>query len=267
MITSIIGILSKSPVGYDADALAFFTATGITDATQKSAINQLVLDLKSNSLWTKFIAMYPFVGGSATTHKYNLKDPQDLDASYRLTFSGGITHDANGITGNGSNGYYRTYITPSAHLSQDNTSVFLYIRTNSSGAYVDIGSIKQGAPQHRIQINPRNASNMFTSACNDTTVSSVSNSDSRGFIGISRTSSTSYVQSINSTQTTVTVTSTALNSDEIYGLAVNPGSGVPSNYSARNQAFACIGVGLTNTECDTLNTIIQTYETTLSRNV
>lgn len=258
-------IRSSSNPAYDADAAAFFTATGITDVGQKSAVNQLVLDLKSNSLWTKFIAIYPFVGGSATSHKYNLKDPQDLDASYRLTFSGGITHDANGVTGNGVNGYYRTFITPSSHLSQDNTSVFVYLRTNSSGAYIDIGSIKTGAPQHRIQINPRNGTNFFTSACNDTTVSSVANSDSRGLIGLSRTASGSYVQSINSTQTTVSVTSTALNSVEIYGLAVN--SGGPANYSARNQAFACIGTGLTNSECDTLYTLVQTFQTSLGRQV
>ena len=32
---------------FDVDALAFVTATGITDETQKNAINQLVIDLLS----------------------------------------------------------------------------------------------------------------------------------------------------------------------------------------------------------------------------
>ena len=58
---------SGGVVSYDSDAQAFFTASGITDLTQKNAVNQLVLDLKSNSLWTKIKALYPIVGGNANT--------------------------------------------------------------------------------------------------------------------------------------------------------------------------------------------------------
>ena len=29
-------------------------------------------------------AIYPFVGGTATTHKFNLKDPADINAAFRL---------------------------------------------------------------------------------------------------------------------------------------------------------------------------------------
>ena len=74
-------------VSYDADAQTFFTAASITDTTQKSAVNQLVLDLKSANIWTKFKAIYPFVGGTSTTHKYNLVKPTDSDAAYRLSCS------------------------------------------------------------------------------------------------------------------------------------------------------------------------------------
>jgi hypothetical protein len=88
----------------DPDAQAFLTATGITDTTQESAVNQLVLDFKSAGIWTKMTAVYPIVGGTATTHKYNLVDPQDTDAAYRLTFNGTFTHSANGAAGGGSIG-------------------------------------------------------------------------------------------------------------------------------------------------------------------
>ena len=50
-------------------------------------------------------ALYPFVGGTATSHKFNLKDPRDLDAAFRLQFNGGWTHNSNGVTPNGTNGY------------------------------------------------------------------------------------------------------------------------------------------------------------------
>lgn len=252
--------------GFDSDAQAFFTAASITDNTQKTAINQLVLDLKSYSLWTKFIAIYPLVGGSATSHKYNLKNPVDSDAAFRLVFSGGITHDANGITGNGTTGYADTKIIPSTNFSLDDCSGFSYSRTNSSGAYVDFGVINASAPFYRFQLNPRNASNNFTSGCNDNTVSSVANSDSRGLFGITRTSSGSYDQSFNSTQTAISVTSTGRNTNFVSLMAHNQ-VGTIINYSPRNLAFAAFGSGLSAAECDNLYTAVQAYQTTLSRNV
>jgi len=89
----------------DTDAQAFLTAAGITDGTQINAVDTLVTDLKTAGVWTKMKAIYPFVGGSATSHKFNLKDPRDLDAAYRLTFVGGWTHSSSGAQSNGTTGY------------------------------------------------------------------------------------------------------------------------------------------------------------------
>ena len=38
-------------------------------------------------------------------------------------------------------------------------------------------------------------------------------------------------------------------------------------YSNRELSFACLGTGLSDSEVSALNTIITTYQTTLSRNV
>ena len=46
-------------VAYDPDAQAFFTASGLTGATNLTAINQLVIDLKGYGIWTKMKAIYP----------------------------------------------------------------------------------------------------------------------------------------------------------------------------------------------------------------
>lgn len=102
---------------YDPDAQAFITAAGLTDDTQKSAINQLVLDFKKAGTWGLMLAIYPFIGGSAVTHKWNLRDPRDTDASYRLTFSGGWTHSSTGAWANGTNAYANTYINPSTSVA------------------------------------------------------------------------------------------------------------------------------------------------------
>jgi hypothetical protein len=50
----------------------------------------------------------PVCWGTASQHKWNLKDPRDLDAAYRLQFNGGMTHSANGILFNGTNGWADT---------------------------------------------------------------------------------------------------------------------------------------------------------------
>ena len=86
------------PAGFDPDAQAFFTAVtngGDTlTTTEENAVNQLVLDLKANSQWTIAKFIYPLVGGTATSHKWNLKDPQDTDAAFRVTWGSNMAHNS-----------------------------------------------------------------------------------------------------------------------------------------------------------------------------
>lgn len=103
-------VVTTTTVAFDANAQAFITAAAITDATQQSAINNLVIGLKADGLWTNMYAIYPFVGGTASQHKYNLKDPRDLNAAFRLQFNGGMTHSSNGILFNGTNGWADTSV-------------------------------------------------------------------------------------------------------------------------------------------------------------
>ena len=72
MILANYGIIASSGASFDADAQAFITAAVITDNTQITAINTLVTDLKAYNIWSKMKALYPFVGGTASTHKWNL---------------------------------------------------------------------------------------------------------------------------------------------------------------------------------------------------
>jgi hypothetical protein len=99
----VITAASSVPTVSDPNAQAFLNAAVITDVTQANAVNALVIGLKADGLWTNMQALYPFVGGTATQHKYNLKDPRDLDAAYRIGFSGGWTHNSNGALGNAIN--------------------------------------------------------------------------------------------------------------------------------------------------------------------
>lgn len=116
-----------NPYVFDTDAQSFITTAGITDETQKFALDTLVKDLKAADLWTKLIAIYPFVGGSSTSHSYNLKNT----ALYQITWNGTVTHNSLGITGNGSTGYGNTGVIPSTHLSQNSCGIGVYLQSSS----------------------------------------------------------------------------------------------------------------------------------------
>ena len=83
---------------YDTDAQAFITTAQISDLTQQVALNNFVILLKQDSLWAKFSAIYPMLGGTSFSTKWNLKDPRDLDAAYRITWIGAPDFKITGVT-------------------------------------------------------------------------------------------------------------------------------------------------------------------------
>jgi len=123
----------------DPDAQAFLNAAGITDATITTAIDTLVIQLKAIGVWTKMKAIYPFVGGNATTLKFNLKNPADTNAAFRLSFVGGWTHSANGIQGNGTNAYADTFLNANTALVNTSNHLSFYSRTSIVGVQIEIG--------------------------------------------------------------------------------------------------------------------------------
>ena len=67
------------------------TATSFVPLVPAAPAN-LVTSLKQTNLWNKMLIIYPFVGGNANSHKFNLKDPRDDNGAFRLQFSGGMTN-------------------------------------------------------------------------------------------------------------------------------------------------------------------------------
>ena len=253
----------------DPDAQAFITAAGITDATQKSAVNQLVLDLKGYSIWTKMKAIYPIVGGSASSHKWNLKDPRDLNAAFRLTFATGMTHSSTGFTSNGASGYANTNLIPLNVMTNNSTSFGIYSRSNLDGLGYDTGI--QVAGSCVFALVTRYLNNYITDQyINTTNRISAANTDSRGFFQSIRTTSTVFKAYKNGTQigTTNTSSSTGFSGTNIPFLicCINDSS-TPRYYSTREYSFMYLGDGLTDTEAANFYTAVQNYQTTLGRNV
>jgi len=248
----------------DADAQAFITAAGITDATQKSAVNQLVLDLKSASIWTKMKAIYPIVGGSASSHKWNLKNPLDTNAAYRLSFATGWTHSSTGMTPNGAT-YADTYLVPSTALTLNSTHLSYYSRTNVNTDIYTIGSF-DGTNSLTMYANylGQNYSSQYNGA-NGRLLTSVTRGD--GFFISNRTASNLHNSFRNSTKLGTSTISTSIGSLPTFKIllaATEPNVAVDG---LKQCAFASIGDGLTDTEASNLYTAVQAYQTTLGRNV
>ena len=259
---------------YDPDAQLFFdaqTAAGVTlTTTEKDAVNQWVVDSKAVGIWTKFKAVYPMVGGTATSHKFNLKNPLDTNAAFRLSFIGGGTHSSNGYKPNGINSYADTFLLPSTTLSLNNTHVSFYSRTNDiSGTYFDMGTnVNSSLVTNSIYICPF-FSNSYYGVVNSNVQSLVSNTNTTGLYLLSRTSATVQKLVKNTTISSFSVNSQGLSNRSIFISAWN-NSGPPvgsAYFSPRECAFSTIGDGLTDLESQLFYQITEKYQVALGRNI
>jgi hypothetical protein len=251
--------------GFDPDAQAFITAANITNTTQQNAINTLVVDLKGYGVWSKMKAIYPFVGGTASTHKFNLKDPRDLDAAFRLVFNGGWTHSTNGALPNGTNGYADTYYLPSTQAIQNNHHVSIYSRVNTTGNFCDIGAANDAVEAARSALYSKFDANAYQSL-NSNGYSVWANPNSLGYYVSNRTASNVmnvWKDGIKKDTQTIASITPAIRNYFIGALNRNPTNG----YSNRQYSFATIGDGLTDTEASNLYLAVQNYQVALSRQV
>jgi hypothetical protein len=246
----------------DPDAQAFLTATAITDPTISSAINTFVVSWKNYGLWTKSYALYPFVGGTSSTHKFNLKDSRDLDAAYRLGFNGGWTHSSTGALPNGVNAWANTFLISQDTLSLNSTSFGVYSRTNTDLLAPSIGNVT-GAVSGEASLWLRYQNSLYARVNTGTIASPFpTNNDSRGLILANRTSSTQVTVQIRGTQTTLSNASNSLYTQPFQLGGVNP-----NFFDVKELAFAFIMDGLTSQNMTDANTAIVAFQTALSRNV
>jgi hypothetical protein len=129
--------ISVAPT-FDSDAQAFFdrvtTAGGTLTTTEKQAVNQLVLDMKSAGIWSSMKAVYPMVGASAAACAQNLKS-----SSFTGAFSSGWTFASTGVNGNGTSAYFDTNCIITSDLPSTNYGVGFYKRSNNVQNAADIG--------------------------------------------------------------------------------------------------------------------------------
>ena len=251
-----------APPPIDPDAQAFLTAAAITDPTITSAIDTLVVQLKADSIWTKMKAIYPFVGGTAASHKFNLKDPQDTDAAFRLVFNGGWTHSANGALPNGTNGWANTYLVPLSILTESSKHLSFYLRSDNTPINVDpvdMGSFSSGGGKDFLLSKRTAQIGMLSNILVSNT-----QTEPRGLSLITRTGTTNKLFKGNNLVNVVSGTGISAPFNVYIG-ALNLAA--PYGYTNNEFAFASIGDGLTDTEESNLYTAAQNFNTTLARQI
>jgi hypothetical protein len=270
MILSSHGLIASQIASFDADAVAFFgrvtTAGGSLSATEKAAVNTLVIQMKADGTWTPMKAIYPMVGASAAACAQNLKS-----SSFTGTFSSGWTFASTGVTPNGTSAYFNTNLNQSGNLTPSNNHISIYSRTNANGSLSyntqDCGITNNISYSFQVLISRgQNLANCEMGS----QIIQVSNSDSRGYFLGTSTSSTSaklYKNGSSIGTSTTTQTRTMFANNVYFGASNESTSNLAVWFSPRENAFASIGDGLTDTQASNFYTAVQAFQTTLSRNV
>ena len=250
---------------FDADATAFFgrvtAAGGTLSNTEKTAVNTLVLSMKSDNIWGNMLAIYPMVGASSAACAQNLKS-----SSFTGTFSAGWTFSSTGVLPNGTSAYMDTAFVPDTNLTTSNSHLSFYSRTNSQQGY-NIGAYHSGAGQSESNIICRYSNGNAYFTLGSLTLTQGTNANGNGFYVASRTTtSSSKLFRNNSTLLTSAVVSTANTTRPLYVSAANA-NGTAADFSDKECAFMSIGLGLTDGEAGNLYTAVQAFNTTLSRQV
>jgi len=255
----------------DADAQAYidrvYTAGGTLTNTEANAVNQLTIDMKAAGIWTAMKAVYPMVGSSAAACAQNLKS-----SSFTGTFSSGWTFASTGVTPNGTSAYMDTTFVPNT-FSTNNAHLSFYSRTNlATGTRWDIGSLSSDStnnPEFSLTFaNSFESNKMWGSLGNYNQPASLFVGIYNGFGNINRTSSSVQTLFRNGSLLNTNTTTNVLTNDTnpLYIGASNLG-GTAQRFSNRECAFSSIGDGLDNTQASNFYTCVQTFNTTLSRQV
>jgi hypothetical protein len=256
----------------DLDTVAFAAATGITGSAV-IAVNNLVVSLKNENIWNNLYAIYPMVGGNATAHKYNLKNPQDTNGAYRLNFQGGWTHNSDGAKPDGIAGTYAdTFAVPSTLFIASNASgipssgslsYFSFTNSTAAGTPFEIGATG-AARSGECSIIMRDAGgNQFHVFAGTDTGIGAASSDGFSVYSIGQLGDNTKVDFKNGVQIqSGNVGGTTLTNRTLFLGACNDGTTSLGN-SDRGCSFATIGLFISN--MTTFSTIVNNFQIALGR--
>jgi hypothetical protein len=182
-------------------------------------------------------------------------------------FSGGGTHSVNGYQTNGTNANAQTKLIPSSVLSINSKHVSIYSRTNTATGF-DIMSHTIGpvAPYDLLALRATIFfPNEIAYSLNENYPNSSGfNLNSTGFYISTRTASNAKKLYKNNA---ILLSASTLSATQPTNQYIIGSDSRNVDFSSRQYAFASIGDGLTDTEAANFYTAVQTFNTTLGRQV
>ena len=264
---------STPPLSGTAEANAYLTAVyntgGTLNATISAATITLFTSLVSNGLYNKIGAMYPIIGGTAAAHSINAKNPYGTN----VTWFGGITHGVSGATG-AFGGYGDTNLPFTGMgtnvISQNNFHMSCYVNLNPNTAATNEGfGVIDFTTSFFYQVIPKRDTDFGGAAYGrmGDTAGEITFTPTRGvglMTSVRRGASDRqlYFTGV-SKGTSVTTYNNALTTLTPYIVATRQSAGDGSN--VMTWAWFSFGSALSTAEQALLNTIINTFQTSLSR--
>jgi len=235
----------------------FVKATGITDTALKADLDSLIARARRHGWWDLCYVIYPFAGGTQVSCKYNLKDPRDLDAAFRISFIGNSWTFTSASMNPGNSGYGNSHFNPSTqamdpsscHLSvysmddnpggDDNADIGAYDHNTAAGFYLSTRTKW-----------PDSSGRPFAQISSYTIQGTQVNGS--GYFLMTKTSSSnaSFYRNSSVIQTDTAATPGNLPNLDLFLCNQNyPYGGEPYNigFSQRGLSFATIGSGIDNT--------------------
>lgn len=257
--------------GNDPDAQAFIDATGIT-GTDATAINTLVLDLKGANLWTKMYALWPFVGGTSTTNRYNLIDT----TQYLLSFSGSQTFNSTGWFNNSispDNGA-RTGFNPITQVTDLNDfGIGYYAGNPTSTGTIDIGSWPGSGGNSSIYLSADLAggtglyiSDFYSEAQNRIVTANGASGNVVGMWSVQRTAN-NVMKAYRGGTNIATNTTTRTDSPPNWDISIGGTATATQIIQNKDQKYQLLyfSYGLNDSQMTSLNTIVEDFQTNVGR--
>jgi len=252
----------------DSDVSAFIDAgrANISDPGIIDALNDLAISLKASNvdgtgtLWSKAYFILPVAGGTATAHSKDLKNAFDVTNSGAWTT--GVTHDANGITGDGSTGFGISAF-DMADAAQNSFSLYAYCSTTSPTTSRYMMGATNGTTSRALLGFSGGGLAIAANTTSDGNGGGYGG-DARKHFFVTRTGSADYVGSVNATDATNTAASVAPWTSPMYVLARNA-SGSASGFTNANLRMVAAFTGLSAAERTAWRAIVDTFQTSLGR--
>jgi len=253
-------------VAYDPDAAAYFAAMSVQpDATRKGLINDYIVGLKADGVWSLLDLVYILASHDSQAAGLNAKTP----ASNTITVSGTVTFTTDlgyGPATSGGAGLDTNFnpATAGGNWTQNSASLFSWVNSTTSNTANSLrGTIGNSAAT--ISCLPRTGGDVFTARANAAVVSSFGTIASRlGSRCLSRTASTTTNGQVNGAVSGLTsaVVSSAVTSQNVFLLR----QGASSDNDYDRLALATLGGGLTGTQMTALHNRSSTFLTAIGAN-